>query len=385
MILVKTQVWLLLGLLIAPAVAAQDPPPEAVPTGEPEALQPSETPQPPATPTDQPEQSTPPLANGSDPQPSAQPTQPQPPASPEAPQPPEVPLGADPGRTPSDAPPPEPAPSSSEAPAPAPSRPNSHPVAPPRTSGINPPGSPQPGATDVSVKRLEEALGLPEDFVGPIPPLDFVHASASDGLQAAGRLAIEAPEPVCIQAPEKSLPQRSVETEAGSGGSAFGEPGAASSVDDGSGVPGSFEAPLLGDPGVSAPVLVFSAAAFGLMLGLSRSGLFQRLLRVPGRQGPEPAIGPAASPTVATLNRARLTKNPNDAAAHFELGVLWLRGARRANALGHLYRAFRLDASLVLRILTDPTLVPVREDPDVRGLLKEYYREQQRKVWAGYA
>lgn len=104
----------------------------------------------------------------------------------------------------------------------------------------------------------------------------------------------------------------------------------------------------------------------------------------PTRRHPAPPPpAPARDPLEVALERIR--ENPLDGDAHFDLGVELLQAGDLESALPHLDRSFRLMPVTILKLLGDPTYAPVLENPSVRDLLGRYHREQQRKLWAGYA
>ena len=126
------------------------------------------------------------------------------------------------------------------------------------------------------------------------------------------------------------------------------------------------------------------AAAFvtvGLLVGLG-AGLGLGLRRRVG--GPRTSLPPVA-PRDPDLHQAaeRLLENPLDATAHFRIGVETLPKGT-PGAVEHLEYAFRLEPALILNLLSDPGLAPVREREDVRRLLARIHRERQR-TWTGYA
>lgn len=91
-----------------------------------------------------------------------------------------------------------------------------------------------------------------------------------------------------------------------------------------------------------------------------------------------------ALPTVEDLF-GRVRSHPLDGQAHFQLGVELIRLGVPEVALHHLNRSFRLRPDALLRLLEDPAYVVLRGREDVRRLLRQFHREQQRRIWAGYA
>lgn len=81
---------------------------------------------------------------------------------------------------------------------------------------------------------------------------------------------------------------------------------------------------------------------------------------------------------------AHVQKQPLDSEAHFRLGVALVR-EQGTTGLRHLDRAFRLQPEGILRFLEDPEYAPIRDRDDVRHMLRRIHRDNQWKIWGGYA
>lgn len=116
---------------------------------------------------------------------------------------------------------------------------------------------------------------------------------------------------------------------------------------------------------------------------------------VPVATAPTPAetkqAAPGANPPAdaATLNVEelveRVQRHPLDSDAQFHLGVRLIQAGQASMAVRHLERSFRIDQNGILRLLENPDYRDALAHPDVRDLLARIQREQQRRVWAGYA
>lgn len=110
-------------------------------------------------------------------------------------------------------------------------------------------------------------------------------------------------------------------------------------------------------------------------------GFTLRLPRWPRRQSQPPA---PAGPTLEQLVD-RVQAAPLDGEAHFQLAVELMRRGEPKLALRHFERSFRLVPDTILRLLENPEFRPLLQDEDVRRILRRFHRDQQRKIWAGYA
>ncbi len=139
--------------------------------------------------------------------------------------------------------------------------------------------------------------------------------------------------------------------------------------------------------------------SFGVWSSLAMGALTVAILGVKTLRRPRAMAKPAdpltaaAAPKppdpapAATLDELveRAQKSPLDGEAQFVLGVELFRRGQPDIALRHLDRSFRLQPGGIMRLLEDPELAPMRDHGEVRQLLGRYHREQQRRVWAGYA
>lgn len=122
-------------------------------------------------------------------------------------------------------------------------------------------------------------------------------------------------------------------------------------------------------------------------LGAHTIALPRRPRAVPST--PPAGVPPPTPPTPAANDVEGLMKRvrdqPFDGGAHFQLAMELLRRGEVPVAVRHLDRSFRLAPDGILRLLEDPQYAPVRERSEVRQVLARIHREQQRRIWAGYA
>lgn len=81
----------------------------------------------------------------------------------------------------------------------------------------------------------------------------------------------------------------------------------------------------------------------------------------------------------------RVAQNALDGEAQVLLGVELLARGERAAGLVHLERGIRLLPVAVLHLLKAPELDWLRHDEGVRRVLRRFHRDQQRRLWTGYA
>lgn len=129
---------------------------------------------------------------------------------------------------------------------------------------------------------------------------------------------------------------------------------------------------------------ILAVGAVAISLLASQAFFVARRARTRARvRGKAARTGPQG----ASLSRrsALVRLAPLDAKAQFEFGVELFRRGDVVRALNHLERAFRLEPERLLRFLQDSRFAWIRGDARVLDLLRGIHREQQRRVWAGYA
>lgn len=304
----------------------------------------------------------------------------------------------DPG--PSESPPPTPAPEAAPA-APA------QPEAPASPSG---PEASQPAVPDDSQAReeVDEAQDAADAAVrgatqsGPGDP----GSSPIDGPQYWLRTRLDPAELIsaCQAVSEPESGQPLADLVAGNplyGSSADSERSGAvparASNDDSAAAPSAVFGPVSTSGGLS---LWMGTLALGTLIGMSvhRFGAPNRgaarprsgVAVGPRAESPLPETSPPAPSgdvperTADKLMR-EVRERPLDGEAHFLLGIQLLRQDDPKRALPHLARSFRLRPDLIVRLLEDESLRLVRDDPRVRVLLRAVQRENQQRVWSGYA
>lgn len=139
-----------------------------------------------------------------------------------------------------------------------------------------------------------------------------------------------------------------------------------------------------------------AAAVLAAGLGIAGSLRFRPSVAVPGVPHPARAAAiarPRPAPTSGGWEQGlrvsdlleRVRTNPLDGIARFELGIALLKADHLELGLKHLDRAFRLFPEALLRFLEDPAFGPLRQRDEVKRILRRFQRDQERRLWMGYA
>ena len=106
-----------------------------------------------------------------------------------------------------------------------------------------------------------------------------------------------------------------------------------------------------------------------------------------GPAAPGPATAPTPAPEQPKTHLERLVTSvkahPGNGETHFDLALELIRRNEVDLGMRHLSTSFALYPQGVLRLLEDPTLVKIREHPQVVFALRTLHREQQRR-FTGY-
>lgn len=107
----------------------------------------------------------------------------------------------------------------------------------------------------------------------------------------------------------------------------------------------------------------------------------------PPTPGPAPAAPaqPPLDPKDVGGALERVRADPLDGPARFALGIALLHSDQADEAARHLERSFRLSPESLLKFLEAPEFAEHRQRKEVRGVLARIHREQNWKVWSGYA